>query len=85
MRTIMDTIEQILKLGDEYKEKTSRNRGISDYIWDNLPDKEKYTKRYILVLLHYGRKLKSADVWEKAKEEQWDNDRIRDFITTSKK
>ncbi len=80
MKVVTETIDIVLKLGEEYMQKTGRQRGISDYIYDRLPSEHKFAKRYILVLLHYGRKLKSAGVWQRAVDEQWDTTKIRDFV-----
>lgn len=80
MKTVVDTIDIVMKLGDEFEQKTGRTRGISDYVWDRLPEEHKFAKRYIIVLRHYGRKLKQAGVWQQVVDEQWDAIRIRSFV-----
>lgn len=82
MKTIMDTITLVLQIGDEFETLTGRQRGISDYILEHLPQDTRFTKRYILVLRHYGKNLKKAGVWEKAVKEQWDFVRIQRFVKT---
>lgn len=83
MKTVIDSIEEVMRISEEYEQLTGRQRGISDYIWERLPVDGKVAKRYILLLRHYGKNLKIRGVWEKAKIEQWDTQRIQSFIRRS--
>lgn len=66
-----DAIFMILYLSDAHKNKTDRNEGNIDYIYEHQFGYKNYSKNYIQKLMIYGLKLRELNLMQNAQEEQW--------------
>lgn len=76
----MNSVDMVLKIAEDYINKTGRRRGVNPYIKTRLPEDKNISMEYIRVLRSYGGRLKKEGLYEEAMQNDWTFVRIIEEI-----
>lgn len=81
---IMGSVDIIMKIWDDYTNRTHRIRNAIPYIKGKIPDTKNWTAYHIRTLRSVGNRLKEHGAYEQAMHEDWTYTKILEFFRKQK-